>query len=82
MTSRPGIDLIDRRQRLAAAMLLGAFPLPAPMPDATKAIMAAAKVCPGVTTGDVHFGDRRGALQSARALIDELLSELPQDGSS
>ena len=69
-------DLVDRRQRLAAAILLSAIDLPAPAATAAKTYMAAAKVCPGVTVADVRLGHRRDGLRRAARLIAELLAEL------
>lgn len=76
-------DLLDRRARIAAANLLMAVDLPYPMPEYARMMTAAAKVCPGIKTADlpsVTSGPgvgRRAALTRARALIDEMLAELP-----
>jgi hypothetical protein len=74
------MDLVDRRQRLAACILLSAIDLPANATDAAKTFMAAARVCPGVTVGEAHLGHRRDGLERAAALIAELLAEMPADG--
>lgn len=76
-----GPDLIDRRQRLAACMLLSAMDLPAPAGDAARQLIEAADVCPGVTIGDLPPlgpGSRRLFLQRASDLIDEMLAELAE----
>jgi hypothetical protein len=71
---------IDRRQRIAASMLLLGFDLPAESEPVCKQMIEAAGVCPGLTMGDVApMGKqgRRSALTAARQLIDEMLAELP-----
>ncbi len=73
----PKPDLLDRRARLAAAHLLMAFDLPAEANAACKQMIEAAKVCPGLTTGDIpDMGShsRAAFLERARALIDEMLA--------
>lgn len=77
--TRVGLE-IDRRQRLAAAALLMAFDLPQEMRAAAATMLEAASVCPGMTTGDMApMGSqgRRAALEFARRLVDEMLSEMP-----
>jgi hypothetical protein len=82
-----GVD-IDRRQRLAAAALMMGFDLPQELSAASRSIMAATKLCPGMTTGEMApmgAQSRRHALEMARGLIDEMLSEpdkgdAPDDG--
>jgi hypothetical protein len=68
-------DLLDRRQRLAAAALLMAFDLPAEMSGAGEQMREAAEVCPGLTVDEVPIGDRCAALLRAKQLIDELVAE-------
>jgi hypothetical protein len=68
-------DLLDRRQREAAALLLSAIDLPANLTAWALQIKQAARVCPGVTINQVQIGNRRGCLIQARGLIDEMLSE-------
>lgn len=71
---------IDRRQRIAASMLLLGFDLPADAETVSKQMIEAAGVCPGLTMGDVApmgQGGRRNSLRAARKLIDEMLAELP-----
>lgn len=73
-----GIDL-DRRQRLAAAMLIMAFDLPQPMTEAAKTMMEAAALCPGLTTGEIGTmgkSQRLSHLNRARDLIDEMIAEI------
>lgn len=72
-----GIE-IDRRQRLAAAALIMGFDLPQEMMAASRSMLEAASLLPGMTTGDLApMGGqgRRHALQMAKGLIDEMLSE-------
>lgn len=69
-------DLLDRRQRLAAAILLSAIDLPAPLPAYAQHALEAAKVCPGLNVAEAAFGAGRVAgLLKARDLVDELLAE-------
>jgi len=68
-------DLIDRRQRLAAALLLSAVELPADASNVALLWMVAARVCPGVTVAELALGHRRAALERARELVEELLAE-------
>ena len=70
--------LIDPRQRQAAAILLSAMVMPAPMGDAAKALRFAASVCPGITAGEARVGDRKGALERVQDLVAELLAEIPE----
>ncbi len=70
---------IDRRQRIAASMLLMGFDLPAEAEAASKQMIEAAEVCPGITMGDMAPMGKAGrfnALAAARALIDEMLEEI------
>lgn len=70
-------DLLDRRQRVAAAILLTAVNLPANMDALGRLALAAADVCPGIDVGEIKFGQGlRTGLLSARALIDEMLTEM------
>jgi hypothetical protein len=69
-------DLVDPRQRLAAALLLTAIDLPADMTGVARAGLQACNVCPGLTLAQVKFGDRVGALGAARDLIDAILQEI------
>ncbi|MDR3513761.1 MAG: hypothetical protein P4L73_19160 [Caulobacteraceae bacterium] len=75
MTSRTRPDLLDRRQRLAAALLLSAIDLPQEMAAVARLWREAARVCPGVNVGEMRLGDCRGALVAARDLIDQLLAQ-------
>lgn len=70
-------DPLDRRQRLAATILMTAVDLPQPLPEFAKLMMQAARLTPGVTAqeGMVGYG-RMAALERARDLINEMLSEL------
>lgn len=68
-------DLLDRRQRHAAALLLSAIDLPAPAGAWARAAIAAAKVCPGIKITEVQLNSRVAALTQARDLIDEMLRE-------
>ena len=73
---------LDRRQQLAAAQLLMAFDLPAPMAAASRQMIEAARVCPGLTMGELPNlgpGSRRACLAAARDLIDELIDEIDND---
>jgi len=79
---------IDRRQRLAAAALMMGFDLPQEAMAASRSMLAAARLCPGMTTGDmVPMGSqtRRHALQMAKGLIEEMQAEIdgapaPEEG--
>ena len=73
---------IDRRQRLVTALMIMGFDLPAPLGAAGASMNEAAKVCPKLTLGEVpDMGphSRRACLLEARRLIDEMLSEIPDD---
>lgn len=75
-------DLLDGRQRQAAALLLCAVDLPAPMDTLLKLWRVGAKVAPGCTVADVFRNSREEGLQAARTLIDAMLAEdaLPHTG--
>ncbi|MGQ3018759.1 hypothetical protein [Phenylobacterium sp.] len=68
-------DLLDRRQRLAAALCLAAIDLPANAVAAGRQLMQAASVCPGVTMDEIPTNSRREALTKARDILNELISE-------
>lgn len=68
-------DLLDRRQRLAAALCLGAIDLPAEASAWARQQIEAASVCPGLTVADVPLNSRREALTKARDILNELISE-------
>lgn len=73
-----GLD-IDRRQRLAAALLLMAFDLPQEMRAASLTMLEAARLCPGLTTGEIGGmgGHQRVAmLERAKSLIEEMVAEI------
>lgn len=73
---------IDRRQRLAATLLLAAFDLPAPAGAAARQLIVAAKACPGVKIDELPNlgpGSRRACLATARELIDEMIDEIDRD---
>ena len=76
----PGVGVeIDRRQRVAAAMLLMGFDLPQDAISAARTMIEASRVCPGMTTGDMApmgTQGRREALEAVRKLVDEMLSEI------
>lgn len=77
-----GIE-IDRRQSLAAATLLMGFDLPQEAMAATRAMLKAAEILPGMTMGEIPpMGPdgRRQALEHAKRLIDEMLTEMDKDG--
>lgn len=68
---------IDRRQRVAAAILLAAIDLPAPMDVVGRLWGRAAAVCPGITVDELPIGQsRRVMLTAARNLIDEMLGDV------
>lgn len=70
---------LDRRQRLAACLMLSAVDLPAPAGEVAQLLCAAAKVCPGVTMNELPsmgHDSRRRFLERARDLIDEVLAEV------
>ena len=66
---------LDRRQRLVAALAMIAFDLPQPAEKASRAMLQAARLCPGATTQDLPMGNRRAALEKAKVLLDEMLAE-------
>lgn len=71
-------DLIDRRQRKAACLLLMAFNLPAEARAAARQMQQAARVCPGIKMdeiGSMGSSSRLENLHRARILIEELLAE-------
>lgn len=68
-------DPLDRRQRLAATILMIAVDLPQPAADFAKLSMLAAKLTPGVTLDEAPWNGRRAGLLRARALIDAMLEE-------
>jgi len=73
-----GVEL-DRRQRLAAALLIMGFDLPQEMAKAARTMMEAARVCPGLHTGDIGTmggQTRRSALSRAQGIIGEMLAEM------
>lgn len=76
----PGVGVeIDRRQRVAAAMLLMGFDLPQDAISAARTMIEASRVCSGMTTGDMApmgAQGRREALEAVRKLVDEMLSEI------
>jgi hypothetical protein len=75
---RARYDPLDRRQKLAAAILMSAVDLPQPLGDFGKLTLAAAKLCPGCGVDEIRYGQgRRVALTQARSLIDEMLAEMP-----
>ncbi len=70
-----GTDLLDPRQRRAAAIILCSIDLPAEMGAWAALVGAAAALLPGITTGDVTLGSRDVGLRRARDLLDEMLGE-------
>ena len=68
-------DLIDRRQRVAACILLSAIDLPAPARETARAWVAAARVCPRISVEEACLGNRRAGLERVAALVAELLAE-------
>lgn len=69
-------DPLDRRQRLAATILMSAVDLPQPLPEFAKLTLAAARLTPGCKVCEAMLGaGRRAALERARGLIDEMLGE-------
>lgn len=69
-------DLIDPRQREAAAILLAAVDLPAPAEQVAQTWLAAVVVCPGLTVSQVMLGDRSAQLNRVRDLVDAMLAEI------
>lgn len=75
-------DPLDRRQRVAAAVLLSAIDLPHPVEEVARLALAAADVCPGINVVEAMFGQgRKACLERARDLIEEMLAELNSDAS-
>jgi len=69
---------MDRRQCLAAAILLSAVDLPQPADKVAQLWLDAARVCPGITTGEVELGAGRLAqLQQVRRLVEAMISDCP-----
>ena len=71
-------DLLDRRQRLAAALCLMAIDMPAPAAAWAAQIGQACQVCPNLTS-DYMYDRRLDALRQARALIDEMIAEMIEE---
>lgn len=69
-------DLIDPRQRQAAAILMSAIDLPAPAFDAARIFGHAARLCPGMTMDMNPIGDRHAQLKLASDLIGQMIAEL------
>lgn len=68
--------VMDRRQCLAAAILLSAVDLPQPADKVAQLWLNAAQVCPGVTTGEVALGAGRVAqLQQVQQLVADMLAQ-------
>lgn len=68
--------VMDRRQCLAAAILLAAVDLPQPADKVAQLWLDAARVCPGITTGEVSLGAGRiTQLQQAQQLVADMLAE-------
>lgn len=67
---------MDRRQCLAAAILLSAVDLPQPADKVAQLWLDAARVCPGITTGEVSLGAGRVAqLQQVQRLVADMLEQ-------
>ncbi|WKL57274.1 hypothetical protein Q1W73_16650 [Asticcacaulis sp. ZE23SCel15] len=75
--AKPSNELLDPRQREAAALIMSAIDLPAPAAYAAKVWMDAAVLCPGITLDAMAIGNRKAQLQQARYLIDTIIQELP-----
>lgn len=75
MTDACEPDLLDQRQRHAAALILSAIDLPAPAEAWALQAIQAASVCPGITVGELVLGRRRAQLVEARNLLDAMISE-------
>ncbi|HKT54503.1 MAG TPA: hypothetical protein VJP88_08620 [Caulobacteraceae bacterium] len=70
-------DLIDPRQRIAAGALLLAVDFPVEMGAFARLMKDAGRFLPkGTTVPELRLGNRREALQHARALIDAMLAEI------
>lgn len=69
---------MDRRQCLAACILLSAVDLPQPADKVAQLWLNAAHACPGVTTAEVDLGAGRLAqLQQVRRLVEAMISDCP-----
>ena len=69
-------DLLDPRQRLAAALILSAIDLPADAVGWARQAVQAASVCRGVTLSQIDLGGGRTEhLIEARKLLDEMIAE-------
>lgn len=74
---------MDRRQCLAAAILLSAVDLPQPADKVAQLWLAAAQVCPRITTGEVELGAGRVAqLLQVQRLVVALLDDARADSGS
>jgi len=73
--SGPRRALLDRRQRLVAVLVMSAVDLPAPAEQVAKLWIEAARLLPGVKSGDIPLGRRVESLTRARDLLDELIKE-------
>jgi hypothetical protein len=67
--------LIDPRQREAAALLLCAVDLPAPLAAVAGQWLEAGRVCPGFSLDQACMNSRRAALERAAGIVAELLKE-------
>lgn len=77
MAASEAYDPLDRRQRVAAAILMSAVDLPQPAADLAKLMIQAAALAPGVNVQQVCFGlGRRACLERARDLITAMLEEI------
>lgn len=71
-------DPLDRRQRVAAAILMSAVDLPQPLPEFSQLCLKAARLAPGLSVQDAMVGQgRRACLEQARDLINAMLEEIP-----
>jgi len=80
MTAKPTDPLVlielDRRQRLAAAVLLAAVDLPQQAAGLAALWIDAGRICPGVGIDEISPGDGRLALLvKARDLVQQMIDE-------
>jgi hypothetical protein len=74
--AKPLILPQDRRQRVAAALLITAIDLPAPLDKVAGLALTAGRICPDMSVQESMMGSgRRRQLEAARRLIDDMLDE-------
>lgn len=71
----PDPDLLDPRQRHAAALMLIAIDFPVAVTPWAKQIEQACSVCPGLTIDHLMNGGRVAMLKRVQFIIAEMIAE-------